>query len=63
MEYGTWATTVFVHTQKWEADETDHMIMTLIARAEYENISGRAGRLRFGQAFGRSITIARNDYE
>jgi helicase len=57
------ASTVFLHTQKWEADESDHMISTPIAWAEYENISGRAGRLGFGRDFGRSITIARNDYE
>ncbi|HOI15501.1 MAG TPA: hypothetical protein PK036_04090, partial [Geobacteraceae bacterium] len=57
------ATTVFLHTQKWEADGRDHMILTPIGWAEYENISGRAGRLGFGRDFGRSITIAGNDYE
>ena len=57
------ATTVFLHTQKWETDGRDHMILTPIGWAEYENISGRAGRLGFGQDFGRSITIAGNDYE
>ncbi len=57
------ATTVFLQTQKWETNGSDHMIMTPIAWAEYEIISGRAGRLGFGRDFGRSITIARNDYE
>ncbi len=58
------ASAVFLDIHKWEYDEkTDSLISTPISWAEYENISGRAGRLGFGKDFGRSITIATNDYE
>ncbi|MBW1928581.1 MAG: DEAD/DEAH box helicase [Deltaproteobacteria bacterium] len=58
------ATTVFLDARKWEYDErTDSLILSPMSWAEYENISGRAGRLGYEMDFGRSITIATSDYE
>lgn len=58
------ATVVFLDAHKWEHDDdTDGLILGPMSWAEYENISGRAGRLGYGQDFGRSITIATSDYE
>lgn len=58
------ATTVCLDARKWEYDETtDSLILSPMSWAEYENISGRAGRLGFEKDFGKSITVATSDYE
>ncbi|MGE0684300.1 MAG: DEAD/DEAH box helicase, partial [Candidatus Binatia bacterium] len=58
------ATTVFIEAVKWDTDKrTGAAIETPISWAEYENISGRAGRLGFHDAFGRSILIATNQFQ
>jgi helicase len=58
------ATTVFIEAVKWDTDKrTGAAIETPISWAEYENISGRAGRLGFKEEFGRSILIATNQFQ
>ena len=58
------ATTVFIEAVKWDTDKrTGAAIETPISWAEYENISGRAGRLGFHEEFGRSIVIATNQFQ
>ncbi len=58
------ATTVFIEAVKWDTDKrTGAAIETPISWAEYENISGRAGRLGFKDEFGRSILIATTQFQ
>ncbi|HJY79815.1 MAG TPA: DEAD/DEAH box helicase [Candidatus Binatia bacterium] len=58
------ATTVFVEAVKWDTDKrTGAALEVPISWAEYENISGRAGRLGFHDEFGRSILIATNQFQ
>ena len=58
------ASTVFLDPHKWEYNEqTDSLIFSPMSWAEYENISGRAGRLGYDMDFGRSIIVATSDYE
>ncbi len=58
------ASTVFVEPMKWDTDErTGTPIEVPVSWAEYENISGRAGRLGFREEFGRSIVIAVNQFQ
>jgi helicase len=58
------ASTVFLEAVKWDTDpRTGAAIEVPLAWAEYENISGRAGRLGFREAFGRSILIATNQFQ
>lgn len=58
------ASTVFLEPMKWDTDErTGTAIEVPLTWAEYENISGRAGRLGFREEFGRSIVIAVNQFQ
>ena len=58
------ASTVFIEAVKWEMDKrTGTAIEVPLSWAEYENISGRAGRLGFREEFGRSILIATNQFQ
>ena len=58
------ASTVFLEPMKWDSDErTGTAIEVPLTWAEYENISGRAGRLGFRDEFGRSIVIAVNQFQ
>lgn len=58
------ASTVFIEAVKWDTDiRTGAAIEVPISWAEYENISGRAGRLGFREEFGRSILIAANQFQ
>ncbi|MGE0826695.1 MAG: DEAD/DEAH box helicase [Candidatus Binatia bacterium] len=58
------ATTVFLEAVKWDTDRrTGAAIEVPLSWAEYENISGRAGRLGFHEEFGRSIVIATNQFQ
>lgn len=58
------ASTVFVEPMKWETDErTGTPVEVPVSWAEYENISGRAGRLGFREELGRSIVIAVNQFQ
>jgi helicase len=58
------ATSVFIEAVKWDTDKrTGAAIEVPISWAEYENISGRAGRLGFHEEFGRSILVAVNQFQ
>jgi len=58
------ASTVFLEAVKWDTDQrTGAALEVPLAWAEYENISGRAGRLGFHEEFGRSILIATNQFQ
>ena len=58
------ASTVFIEAVKWDMDKrTGTAIEVPLSWAEYENISGRAGRLGFREKFGRSILIATNQFQ
>jgi helicase len=53
------AKTVFIEAQKYIVGEySDKGILTPISWAEYENMSGRAGRFKLQKDFGRSIILA-----
>jgi helicase len=57
------AKTVFIEAQKYQLGEySDKTVMTPISLSEYENMSGRAGRLGLEKDFGRSILIAFNKF-
>jgi len=49
---------VFIDPEKWEVDHTGHWLRVPISQGEYENMSGRAGRLGLGSDFGRAILMA-----
>ncbi|MCS6924592.1 MAG: DEAD/DEAH box helicase [Candidatus Binatia bacterium] len=58
------ASTVFIEAVKWDTDRrTGAAIEVPLSWAEYENISGRAGRLGWHEAFGRSVLIATNQFQ
>ncbi len=58
------AQNVFLSSDKWRYDPRLGMPWkTPILRAEYENMSGRAGRYGAGHAFGRSILIATTPFD
>lgn len=58
------ASTVFLEAVKWDADpRSGAAIEVPLTWAEYENISGRAGRLGLRETFGRSIVIAANQFQ
>jgi helicase len=58
------ASTVFVEPMKWDTDaRTGTPVEVSVSWAEYENISGRAGRLGFREEFGRSVVIAVNQFQ
>ncbi|HKA55076.1 MAG TPA: DEAD/DEAH box helicase [Candidatus Binatia bacterium] len=57
------ASTVFLESTKWATDpRTGAALEVPLSWAEYENISGRAGRLGFHER-GRSILIALNQFQ
>lgn len=58
------ASTVFLEAVKWDTDKrTGAAIEVPLSWAEYENISGRAGRLGFHEEFGRSVLVATNQFQ
>ena len=58
------ASTVFLEAVKWDTDKRTGAALEIpLSWAEYENISGRAGRLGFHEPFGRSILIATNQFQ
>jgi helicase len=58
------ASTVFLEAVKWDTDpRSGTAIEVPLTWAEYENISGRAGRLGLRETFGRSIVIATNQFQ
>jgi len=58
------ATNVFIEPDKWQYDARFGIPWrTPVTYGEYENMSGRAGRLADGVEFGRSVLIAGSPYE
>lgn len=58
------ARNVFLSAEKWRYDQRLGIPWkTPLLRAEYENMSGRAGRYGAGHAFGRSILIATTPFD
>ncbi|MDP8254811.1 MAG: DEAD/DEAH box helicase, partial [Candidatus Alcyoniella australis] len=57
------AKNVFVDSQKWKySSKYRRWVTEDITRSEYENMSGRAGRLSLEADFGRSIMISTGEY-
>ncbi len=56
------ARNVFVDPDRWDHDRTGHWTQVPISQAEYENMSGRAGRLGFEKEFGRGIIVAETEF-
>lgn len=57
------ARNVFVDTERWERDFAGQWGLAPLTQAEYENISGRAGRLGLEQNFGRAFIVAKSQFE
>lgn len=57
------ARNVFIDTERWERDRAGRWTTVPISQAEYENISGRAGRLGLEKNFGRAIVIAESEFD
>lgn len=58
------ARNVFLSAEKWRYDQRLGIPWkTPLLRAEYENMSGRAGRYGAGHAFGRSVLIAATPFD
>ena len=56
------AQTVFLETYKYrQGAYTGRPVAEALSWGDYENMCGRAGRLKFPSAFGRSIIIAENE--
>lgn len=53
---------VFIDHERWGRDAGGRWIRVPISQAEYENISGRAGRLGLEDNFGRAILIADSSF-
>jgi len=57
------AKNVFVDSQKWKySSKFRRWVTEDITRSEYENMSGRAGRLSLASDYGRSIMISLGDF-
>ena len=57
------ARNVLIDPERWERDRTGSWLTVPISQAEYENISGRAGRLGLEKDFGRAIIVAESEFE
>ncbi|MCK6470846.1 MAG: DEAD/DEAH box helicase [Planctomycetes bacterium] len=57
------ARNVFIDPERWEQDRSGHWGTVAISQAEYENISGRAGRLGLERQFGRAIIVADSKFQ
>ncbi len=57
------ARNVIVESHCWaNTGESQRPTIRPITRAEFENMGGRAGRLHFGEEFGRAILLAETDF-
>jgi len=57
------ARNVFIPEKKWGTGLTgDKLAMSDITKAEHENMGGRAGRLGFGNEFGRAILVTSSPF-
>ena len=57
------ARNVFIDPERWDRDRTGRWVTIPITQAEYENTSGRAGRLGLEESFGRTMIVARSEFE
>ncbi len=57
------ARNVFIDPFRWEHDRTGRWITIPISQAEYENTSGRAGRLGLEEEFGRAVIVAPSEFD
>jgi len=57
-------TVIVADTDKWDRDEkTGQWKLVPMTVSEYRNMSGRAGRYRFQDEFGRSILLAKKQFQ
>ena len=57
------ARNVFLETQKWHTNKRfNRPYNSPITKAEFENMGGRAGRLGFGNEFGRAILVTSSPF-
>jgi len=56
------ARNVIVEPHCWENTANQRPTVRPITRAEFENMGGRAGRLHFGEEFGRAMLLAETDF-
>lgn len=57
------ARNVFIDPERWDRDRSGRWVTIPISQAEYENTSGRAGRLGLEETFGRAVIVARSEFE
>lgn len=57
------ARNVFIDPMRWDRDKTGRWVTIPITQAEYENTSGRAGRLGLEDSFGRAVIVAGSEFE
>jgi len=57
------ARNVFIDPYRWEHDRTGRWVTIPISQGEYENTSGRAGRLGLEESFGRALIVAPSEFE
>jgi len=57
------AKNVFLDPEKWDHDRSGRWSPVPISQAEYENISGRAGRLGLEGEFGRAMIVADSEFQ
>lgn len=57
------ARNVFIDPYCWEHDRTGRWVTIPISQGEYENTSGRAGRLGLEESFGRAVIVAPSEFE
>jgi len=57
------AKNVFIDPDRWDRDSFGRWNTVPISQAEYENISGRAGRLGLEENFGRAILVTDSKFE
>lgn len=56
------ARNVIIDPERWDRDQYGNWMTRPILQAEFENMSGRAGRLGFGEAFGRAIIVVSGQF-
>ncbi len=57
------ARNVFIDPQRWDRDKYGQWSRMPISVAEYENMSGRAGRLGLEDKFGRAIIVTDSEFQ
>jgi len=57
------ARNVFIDPERWDRDKYGNWTTVPISQAEYENMSGRAGRLGLEEEFGRAIIVTDSEFQ